>query len=464
MKVFLLIIVFVFDICSLKAQILKGKVLDSNNVPIEYASVLLQQRKDSSFVKGTISNEKGVFSLSYIGSIKDYILKISYLGYKPQTFSLSSDTASNIYKLNPSTVMLGDVVIKGQRKSIRKIKGGICVCISDSYLKNVGNALDILGHLPLVVNNNDEILIMGKGKPLIYIDNRLVNNKGEVERLYSKDINKIDIINTPGSEYPASAKAVIKIYTSKAKTNGLSIDLQTSITRKERYSEYLNGNIKYQINSLNFFLNGDILNNKGDYTRKTYYIASIPSSYIGKVRNGKREANFSTGLNFDWNKYLSFGVRYERSATPYGTEYKKLSVNDENVLYVSMDTTNRKSNNHYLNAYATGLLYSLSYELNVDYNKGSFSSLSGINESNKNHPIKYESNDSYEQMAAKLKLSTPLIGKSPMVFGLEYNKTIFNSLQNVLNGNDELDLSDATNRNYQSLYGAFWECNYKWHH
>lgn len=463
MRMTMFIIAFLFCIGNVEAQGVKGKVVDENKEPVEYASVLLMQGNDSSFVRGTVSDKNGDFFLPYVGSIHDYFVKIKCLGFTTQTlFNLSKDSVAHVFVLPRNTVMLNDVVINGQRKNIRKINGGLSIGIANSYLKDIGNAFDVLEHLPLVINNNDEIQIMGKGKPIIYVDNRLIKNTRELERLFSKDIRKIDVINMPGSEYPSSAKAVIKIYTSKSKAEGLSFDAQTYIMRKDRFSEYLNGNIAYKIKWLNIFMNGDVLNGKGDYTRKTYYVASLQNSYEGKVANEKRNKNYSIGFNFDLSKHCSFGVRYEKTKMPNCVENKRLLVNDANILYSSMDTTSSKSNNNYLNAYLTGSLSSLLYEFNVDYNKGRYNLLSDISESNKVNQIKYESNNSYEQTAAKMKFSIPITCNNPITFGAEYNKTSFFSFQKVLNSNEEWGLSDAENKNYQYLYAGFVEYHYKW--
>lgn len=52
---------------------------------------------------------------------------------------------------------------------------------------------------------------MGKGTPLIYINNRLVRNDNELERLSSTHIKKVTVITNPGPEYDASVSAVVLI-------------------------------------------------------------------------------------------------------------------------------------------------------------------------------------------------------------------------------------------------------------
>ena len=61
------------------------------------------------------------------------------------------------------------------------------------------------------MKNGDAISVLGKGTPLIYINNRLVRNDNELERLSSTHIKKVTVITNPGPEYDASVSAVVLI-------------------------------------------------------------------------------------------------------------------------------------------------------------------------------------------------------------------------------------------------------------
>ena len=79
MKKGLMVLVLALCVCNVYAQAIKGKVVDEKSQPIAYATVLLLNKEDSSFVKGVTSGDDGAFLLEEI--VSDGILKVSALGY-----------------------------------------------------------------------------------------------------------------------------------------------------------------------------------------------------------------------------------------------------------------------------------------------------------------------------------------------------------------------------------------------
>ena len=63
--------------------VLSGKVLIENISPLEGAQVILLAQKDSSFVKGTASDNNGNFVFRQIAP-GGYFVKVSMLGYKKE--------------------------------------------------------------------------------------------------------------------------------------------------------------------------------------------------------------------------------------------------------------------------------------------------------------------------------------------------------------------------------------------
>lgn len=63
----------------------------------------------------------------------------------------------------------------------------------------------------------------GKGTPVIYIDNRLLQDNSELQRLSAADIEKVELITNPGAEYDATVKAVVRIRTVRNKETVLAV-------------------------------------------------------------------------------------------------------------------------------------------------------------------------------------------------------------------------------------------------
>ena len=93
--------------------------------------------------------------------------------------------------------------------------------VANTELANLGTANDVLSRLPFINMDGDEISIVGKGKPAVFIDNRPVRDESELQMLRSENIKNIQIITSPGAEYASDVKAVIKIQTRQPFIKGL---------------------------------------------------------------------------------------------------------------------------------------------------------------------------------------------------------------------------------------------------
>jgi hypothetical protein len=98
---------------------LEGHVADSSGLGLPSASVVLLEKKDSLFVQFGLTDEAGRFTLKRIEP-GDYILQISYLGYKNhwQTLQIKAGQGpENLGKimLEPALLLLNDVEITADR-------------------------------------------------------------------------------------------------------------------------------------------------------------------------------------------------------------------------------------------------------------------------------------------------------------------------------------------------------------
>ena len=67
MKGLKIAIAFFFGISSICSQHkINGKIIDENNEPLSYANIILHQVSNSENPKGTISDDKGMFTIENI--------------------------------------------------------------------------------------------------------------------------------------------------------------------------------------------------------------------------------------------------------------------------------------------------------------------------------------------------------------------------------------------------------------
>ncbi|EKC65961.1 hypothetical protein OBE_06193, partial [human gut metagenome] len=113
------------------------------------------------------------------------------------------------------TLQLREVVVRATRPLAKLNSEGFVTEVKGTVLEKLGFAKDIMGMLPGVLNNNGSIEVFGKGKPVFYINGRIVRNNIEVEQLKANQIDKITVITNPSSRYASTVGSIIKITTIK---------------------------------------------------------------------------------------------------------------------------------------------------------------------------------------------------------------------------------------------------------
>ena len=104
--------VILLALCSMStamAQSISGRVVNENNEPMPYVSVVLQAAVDSSYVGGIATNGNGEFTLNAENGI-EYQLQVSYIGYKSVT-------------MNCQVGNVGTIVMKVDNTMIDEVSG-----------------------------------------------------------------------------------------------------------------------------------------------------------------------------------------------------------------------------------------------------------------------------------------------------------------------------------------------------
>lgn len=151
------------------------------------------------------------------------------------------------------TLQLREVVVRATRPLAKLNSEGFVTEVKGTVLEKLGFAKDIMGMLPGVLNNNGSIEVFGKGKPVFYINGRIVRNNIEVEQLKANQIDKITVITNPSSRYASTVGSIIKITTIKKVGDGFSFDnIATFGYRNYMYGKD-NLDLNYRIDNLDVF-------------------------------------------------------------------------------------------------------------------------------------------------------------------------------------------------------------------
>ncbi|HEU4790626.1 MAG TPA: outer membrane beta-barrel family protein [Flavobacterium sp.] len=273
-------------------------------------------------------------------------LVISGFGYGQNT--TENDSISN---------KLTEVIVSKEKKMFSNKNGNIKVDVANSILNTTPNTIDLLSKLPNITISADKeiITVVGKGNPLIYIDNQKVG-MNDLNALSVDDIKTIEIINNPSSKYEAEGRAVILITRKFSKKEGSQTTLSEVASFKKEFNNYLGINSSFKKNKLEWKANFNY--NKlspWESHRIDYQIpdANIISNYNVATANTKRKQFiFGGGLFYKINEedYFSISMNSKLQSEPFDintSTYNKNGDVENNVVTHS----DNKSQKNFINSF-----------------------------------------------------------------------------------------------------------------
>ena len=238
MKYLTILFVILFSSISLWSQNYRffGQVLDqTNQTPIEYATITIHQASDSSLLEGVVSDQEGRFSIK-AKSAEPVFLQIQFLGYQSFRSELYTDDGNvpiGIIGLSINSATLGEVEVSG--KAVTSIQQLDKQIYDASQFQNAqgGTAADVLMNLPSVsVDGFGEISVRGTTGFLVMLNGKPVQSEPMVllRQLAANAIDDIEIITAPSAKYDPDGKAgIINIKTRQSISEGLFVVANTLI-------------------------------------------------------------------------------------------------------------------------------------------------------------------------------------------------------------------------------------------
>lgn len=228
-----------------------GRLVDESGAPVESASVIFVSERDSTSLGYAISDEEGEFVVECdCDSVMALISSISHA--RVAVHPKSCDMGRIV--MNTLPVMIREAVVVGRRPSIKMQGSTMIVDIHNTPLGDMPSVDDILGRLPSVSAGDGSYSVFGKGVATLYINNRKVTDRGEIDRLRPADISSVEIIRNPGSEYDADIPAVIKIRLRKSAIDGVGVDAKLSAHAGRRLSDNEQVSVSYNSDPVSAFL------------------------------------------------------------------------------------------------------------------------------------------------------------------------------------------------------------------
>ena len=407
----------------------KGRVVDEKGEPVAYANVAVLSKADSTVVCGVVTQEDGTFNI--VTSETDGIMMVAMLGYK--TVYLSPVDGAVITLADDTQTLEGAVASAVMPKT--KLTGeGLQTNVRGSVLENAGTANDVLSKTPGLIKGQNGLEVIGKGSPLVYINGRKVSDSSELDRLQSNEIQSVEVITNPGSQYDATVRAVVRIRTIRRQGDGFGFNLNASDAQSLRWTKGNDPfgaiNVNYRTGGLDFF--GGV-NYARNTSRQESYLekqtfgrtaagddllfenkGTLLNEYIGSTIYGNAGVNWQMvdnhflGGKVEWGRHLTYSVHTEVNDNVFenGTLVDKLTTMSDDTM--GEWTPYNLGANLYYNGLVAG---KLGIDINMDYYGTDDSSKSVSMETSDmthNAAIQSGSTNAGRMYAAKAVLSYPV--------------------------------------------------------
>ena len=203
-----------------------GKLIEENSSQaVSFATVALIKVSDSKIAGGSMSDENGVFNIGPVIS-GSYILEVSNIGFKPVIRNIEvikkGVTDAGIILLQDTSIMLQELVIVGERIKAKSESDRTTFNVTKKMLDISNTGTDVLKLIPGVqIDLMQNISLEGSPDILIFVDGK-ERDKSFISQLSPDQIDKIEVISAPSSNYDGNVTGAINIVLKKDRDSGIS--------------------------------------------------------------------------------------------------------------------------------------------------------------------------------------------------------------------------------------------------
>ena len=454
-----LILSIAYPMCS-SSQNIYGTVIGEHHTKLSLATVALLEKSDSSFISGVVSNDDGGFSFKT--NPANRLIKVSCVGYKTTIVSAADSVTILLHSLEQN---IKEVTVTASRPTFKMSQGMFISSIQGTVFSKLGKATDVLQQLPMM--SSDGISVLGRGTPLIYINNKLMRNSSELQRISSDMIKDIKIDMNPGAKYGSNVRAVIFITSVKPVGEGLGGDLSF----QESVSNYWNTdgglNLNYRKKDIDFFLCttyntfSDAHSYRKDEYNFKYNNNDIYANYKGDGYQSAKYGFISVGFNDQISAKQSIGATYSFSRVFNNNmiqTYHNQMIMDSGTS--EFDTSNHnftQNGSHTMSVYYENK-FNDKLSLNVDgtyahYNNYNKQTVNTTDTDNSSTLIPASRSNS--DMAAIKSIFTSPIALGKLEYGFETTYTRYRQKYNVENNDYNGELKNSDNESRQTAANLF---------
>ena len=285
-----------------------GRILDEQEQGLDAAVVMLASLPDNVLIETTITDSDGKFS--FLVHKGEFLLCVRTLGYKEikKNISIEGPLTLPDIRLEPDEISLQDIVVTARksRPMTTSLNGKIQIDIAQSYLTDIGNALDVLKHSPgISVNNKGGISLASLGGTAIYVNGRKLMLQGDELSTYlrsmsSEKISRIEISHNPNASFGSEgAGGIINIILKASEKSGFFVTTSHGIGYWKNVKQNSDIALSYNTNKWQLGLN---YNHSLGYHSMNYGYEKVQNGdkNISDTSDTDKRNTYSVGMDFSW--------------------------------------------------------------------------------------------------------------------------------------------------------------------
>ncbi|WP_345239402.1 outer membrane beta-barrel protein [Nibrella saemangeumensis] len=305
---------------------ISGKVNDAAGKSLEFVTMMLVKAKDSTLVKGAISDVNGAYEFEGIAA-GQYRVAAQQMGFRrsfTDAFEVDAEHTTiqvPALQMSEESKSLTEVKVVAKKPFIEQQIDRTVMNVENSIVSSGSNALEVLEKAPGVTidRQSDQLQLKGKSGVIVMIDGKQTYlSSQEVANLLkntpSDNIEKIEIITNPSSKYDAAGNVgIINIRMKKNQNFGTNGTLTAGVGygRFEKYNSALN--LNHREGKINAFGNYSYFHNRrfqeNEINRVIPYNGTVTyfdqKSYRPNNFDGH---NFRGGIDYFISKKSTVGV------------------------------------------------------------------------------------------------------------------------------------------------------------
>ena len=427
----------------------KGKIVDTQQQPIEGATIVMQL-PDSTYVETGLSVSDGTFILNQ--QPKEYILIIQHLFYRTKQLTGKTPDAG-IIQLESGNYNIDEVVVTSDRPLVKAKEGRLEYNLSLLSQKQIiNNAYEAICKLPGVQDKNGKLSLVGAKEVTVILNGKASTMTQEqlIEMLKNTSASQVQtaevMYNTP-PEYHVRG-AAINIVMAKAEDNTIQSEL--SATFRNRYFNSYNGNINFLITKGRSSLN--VSYNPGYSHIMTMMDMASMHNYDGKIYDITQTQEINT-KGWMHNIYAEYGYQLNK-ANKLSVGYNgALLDNGKGTIDVNgnfQDSHNDKLQDSKLHNIFTRYSSGFGLDLGMDYTDYSMNDYNRLENNLTNNTrqfLDYTSDQKIRKFSVYADQNHALANNWTLKYGIRYdytdnkNKQFFNQIEgkeNVYNSSSRL--------------------------